>query len=302
MSYILDALRRADAERTRGAVPGLHTQPLSADTEPSARNFTPLIWAAGAAGVLAVAVVVVLVFAPWRGAPATDARAPLAPAPELNAATRDNAPVTTAQGETPAARAGAIDPAALPVQPPISRANAAADGRARPAATSIPAYPPARQPATTAPSRLADRAAAGRVATLESTRSAAQDAQGRPSRTAGDAAVPGVSSPYARANAAAAAANAQVEHYGPPVASAAAPARSSAIVNINDLPPATRSQLPRLTVGGAIYSESPSARMVIFNGQVYHEGDKPAADTVLEQIRLKSAVLNYRGQRYEVTY
>ena len=39
-----------------------------------------------------------------------------------------------------------------------------------------------------------------------------------------------------RANAAAA--NAQVEHYGPPVASAAVPARSNAIVNINDLPPA----------------------------------------------------------------
>jgi general secretion pathway protein B len=302
MSYILDALRRADAERTRGAVPGLHAQPLSTDTEPSARNFTPLIWAAGAAGVLAVAVVVVLVFAPWRGAPATDARAPLAPAPELNTG-RDNAPVTTAQGETPAARAGAIDPAALPVQPPISRTNtAAADGRAQPAASSLPAYPPARPPATNAPARLADRAAAGRVAALESTRSAAQNAQGRPSRTAGNAAVPGASSPYATANAAAAAANAQVEHYGPPVASAAAPARPGAIVNINDLPPATRSQLPRLTVGGAIYSESPSARMVIFNGQVYHEGDKPAADTVLEQIRLKSAVLNYRGQRYEVTY
>ena len=28
MSYILDALRRADAERERGAVPGLHAQPV----------------------------------------------------------------------------------------------------------------------------------------------------------------------------------------------------------------------------------------------------------------------------------
>jgi len=63
-----------------------------------------------------------------------------------------------------------------------------------------------------------------------------------------------------------------------------------------------RSQLPRLAVGGAIYSETPSARMVILNGQVWHEGEKPAADTVLEQIRLKSAVLNFRGQRYEVAF
>ncbi len=29
MSYILDALKRADAERQRGAVPGLHAQPLT---------------------------------------------------------------------------------------------------------------------------------------------------------------------------------------------------------------------------------------------------------------------------------
>jgi general secretion pathway protein B len=50
MSYILDALRRADAERSRGAVPGLHAQNIPTDDEPAARNYNPLIWAAGAAG------------------------------------------------------------------------------------------------------------------------------------------------------------------------------------------------------------------------------------------------------------
>jgi general secretion pathway protein B len=79
-------------------------------------------------------------------------------------------------------------------------------------------------------------------------------------------------------------------------------ARGNGIANINDLPPDVRATLPRLSVGGSIYSETPSARMVILNGQVFHEGDKPAADTVLEQIRLKSAVLNFRGQRYEVSF
>jgi len=47
MSYILDALRRADAERSRGAVPGLHAQGLPADLEPAARDYRPLFWAAG---------------------------------------------------------------------------------------------------------------------------------------------------------------------------------------------------------------------------------------------------------------
>jgi general secretion pathway protein B len=273
MSYILDALRRADAERSRGAVPGLHAQAAPADGEPAARNFGPLIWAAGAAGVLLVAVVVVLVFAPWRG-PSGDARgaaAPsLAPAPELAAAPRESVPATVPPGELPAAQPGAIDPGARPIEPPMSRGNPPPPsdyGRAPPANASPPP-----QPRVAPRDVLSEREAAGRVATLEPK--------------------------------AATAAQPPVEHYGEPLKPAATstPAPAAAIPGINDLPPATRSQLPRLAVGGAIYSDTPSARMVILNGQVFHEGDKPAADTVLEQIRLKSAILNFRGQRYEVAF
>jgi len=272
MSYILDALRRADAERSRGAVPGLHAQNVPTDNEPAARNFNPLIWAAGGALALLVAVVVVLVVAPWRGrAPAPDTRvatSPLAPAPELAPAPREaaSAPAPTAQGELPPAQPGALEPAARPVEPPM--------GRAAHAPQSQP-YPPTPQQASAAPTRdaLAERAAAGRVATLQSA----------PPREARPAAAP-------------------VEHYGAPLAPAAAPARGGAVPNVNDLAPSVRSTLPRLAVGGSIYSDTPSARMVILNGQVFHEGDKPAADTVLEQIHQKSAVLNFRGQRYEITF
>ena len=59
MSLILDALRKADAERERGAVPGLHAQPAPSD-EPEARvpsRTPPWLWAAiGVAVGLAVAV------------------------------------------------------------------------------------------------------------------------------------------------------------------------------------------------------------------------------------------------------
>ena len=51
MSYILDALKRADTERARGAVPGLHTRQLatpSDDTVPSGRS---RLWLAVAAAV-----------------------------------------------------------------------------------------------------------------------------------------------------------------------------------------------------------------------------------------------------------
>ena len=271
MSYILDALRRADAERSRGAVPGLHAQNLPGDAEPAARNHGPLIWAAGAAGVLVVAGVAIVLFGPWHAAPAPEgrlagspeARTALVPAPaaELAPTARDSAPAAPAQGEQPAAQPGAIDPGARPIEPPMRR-------------TVPPAYPPSpSQRPTVAPARMA---------TL------APPADARAPAPAVTPAQP------------------PAEHYGEPIPAAPmpapAPTRGNAVTSINNLPPNVRSQLPRLSVGGAIYSETPSARMVILNGQVFHEGDKPAADTVLEQIRLKSAVLNFRGQRYEVAF
>ena len=283
MSYILDALRRADAERSRGVVPGLHAQSLPADTEPAARNYAPLLWAAGAAGVLLAAGVAVLLWAPWRATPAPDVRVTLAPAPAPTLAARDSAPVQPAQGELPAPRPGAIEPAARPVEPPLGPGNSPPMAAA---ARAPQPYPPpqatARPVAPESPGTLAERAAAGRVATLQ------PRAESRaPAVAARPAPVPAPPS---------------VEHYGAAVPPAPAPAPNAAILNINALPPDVRAQLPRLAVGGAIYSEVPSARMVILNGQVFHEGDKPAADTVLEQIRLKSAVLNFRGQRYEVSF
>lgn len=276
MSYILDALRRADAERSRGVVPGLHAQGLPADLEPAARDYRPLIWAAGGAGVLLVAVVVILLVAPWKSVQVPpESRAALAPTPDLSPTPRDaaaaSAPVQMAQGELPAAQPGAIEPGARPVEPPMARAYPPPAAPAE-AHASQP-YPPSAQGVRTgARDRSEQAAAAGRVATLE---------------------------PRAAARASATA-PAPVEHYGPPVAPA--PARATTVPNIKDLAPDVRSQLPKLAVAGSVYSETPSARMVIFNGQVFHEGDKLAADTVLEQIRLKSAILNFRGQRYEITF
>ncbi|MCK9688122.1 general secretion pathway protein GspB [Scleromatobacter humisilvae] len=280
MSYILDALRRADAERSRGVVPGLHAQGVPADAEPAARNYAPLAWAAGIAGVLLAGGVAVLLWAPWNAKPAPDAR--LMPAPEMALASRDNAPVQPAQGELAPAQPGAIDPGARPIEPPLGRGNPAP-----PAADVRPpaAYPPpatARAQTRDARDTLAERAAAGRVATLQ------------PRADQRQSAVAPTTSPMPT--------QPPVEHYGAAVDPAPAAAKNTAVANINTLPPDVRAQLPHLAVGGAIYSETPSARMVILNGQVFHEGDKPAADTVLEQIRLKSAVLNFRGQRYEISF
>ena len=252
MSYILDALRRADAERSRGAVPGLHAQSLPTDGEPAARSYTPLAWAAGAAGVLLAAGVGVLLWAPWKSTnpvSAPDARLALAPAPEFAPGARDNASAQPAQGELPPPQPGAIDPGARPIEPPLGRGNA-------PPTTGNPQQPSAWPPiAPRAPARdvrdtLADRAAAGRVGTLEPRADVRP-----PAATPAPAPAPVPAQPA-------------VEHYGAPVAAAPASAANAAVANINALPPDVRAQLPRLAVGGAIYSDTPSARMVILNGQV----------------------------------
>lgn len=51
-----------------------------------------------------------------------------------------------------------------------------------------------------------------------------------------------------------------------------------------------------------MYSPKPADRILIINGQVLHEGDKIAPDLVLQQIRLKGALLSFKGYRYTVAF
>jgi general secretion pathway protein B len=109
------------------------------------------------------------------------------------------------------------------------------------------------------------------------------------------------------------AASARVARRPPPAtASAAAPRQpastssrlvpESRIYAQADLPDEIRREIPKLSIGGASYSGDAASRMVIINGQVFHEGDKIANGLVLEKIKLKSAVLAYKSWRYEITY
>jgi len=57
MSYILDALRKADAQRESDPARGIHAQPLHAlaGKAPQRGSYRPWLWAAGAAGTAAIA-------------------------------------------------------------------------------------------------------------------------------------------------------------------------------------------------------------------------------------------------------
>ena len=221
MSYILDALRKADAERERGAVPGLHTHTAAAlpGEAPSRTGVAPAAWVIGGAVLIGAGVLA------WVLGGNDGSRDPV-PAP---------APVVQAP-------APAVEP------------------------TPVATAPVAAAPVAPAPLAMAPRPAPAEPAAA--------------SRHA--APLLGVARPV--------------------VARASESAGEARVYAVHELPDDVRRTLPSLTVGGSIYSDTPASRFLIINGRIFHEGDKVATDLSLEQIKLKAAVLRYKGYRVGITY
>jgi general secretion pathway protein B len=161
MSYILDALRKADAQRDRQRLPGLNAHPLAGDRPVAAPVWqaAPVRWAA-AGLVLAVAAVLAWRFAGPVDAPGSVAitsgptASPVAAA--APAAAPASEPTMAPPAPAPVAVADAIVPAAPPPLPAARiAARDAAAARAPRAAASATA--PASAPAVAGP--------AGEVAT-----------------------------------------------------------------------------------------------------------------------------------------
>ena len=271
MSYILDALRRADSERERGAVPGIHAQPVPPHWRDAShvRRMRPWVGA-----VIGLSVVVLGAFA-WHLAgrePAPDVASMAAPASPL--------PVTAAPATPPPA-----PPVQQPAPPPQTVAVAPDAARKQPERSATATLPPRVEQQAERPSASPR---AERKTERPPTTSALADTARRkaPAGTA-----PAAASDPAAARAAMPA---------PPVSPAAnADAR---VYGQSELPQDIRRQLPTLSIGGSMYSDHPSSRMLIVNGQLVHEGDTLAPGLSLEQIKLKSAILRFKGYRYEITY
>ena len=163
MSYILEALRKAEAERRRGAVPDLHAQVLpsgaaGAGTAP-ARSALPL-WLAGAALLALGAAVAWLLLG--RAAPPAPVAAPAPmtapPAPPVTAPPRAELPPPSPAPSAPAVVAAAPEKAPAPARkspPAVKReaptATAKMAPRSAPQAPKIDsAPPPVAEPAVSA--------------------------------------------------------------------------------------------------------------------------------------------------------
>ncbi len=223
MSYILDALKRAEAERSRGAVPNIHAQSVPVgDVQSDGPGSALLMRLAGGLGLILLAAI-------WWWF-----------------------------SDQPVAQGGVAANAPVPVvAPPV-----AAPPRVAPAAP-VPARP--------APPPQSQQPAVG----VSATPSSPLVFKPLPSDP--------VATPPARA-------------------AAARPAAEERVYQVKDLPNDIRAALPAVTVGGASYSENPASRMLIINGQIFHEGDKLTPELTLQQIQLRNAVLSFRGYRYAISY
>lgn len=143
MSYILDALRKADAERERDPARGIHAQPITSASAPESGKRPAAALVLGGAAVLLAAGA----YAWWQREPAP---AP-APAPVPLAVAPAPAPVSAAPVTAPVV-ADAVQPAAPPMPPP------APEPVAKPAAReTVAAKPAATQPLPAQPAPVADR-------------------------------------------------------------------------------------------------------------------------------------------------
>jgi general secretion pathway protein B len=156
MSYILDALKRADAERERGVVPGLYARQLAGS---GARTGSParklLIIASGT-----VLLLVAMGTALWLWRPATESAprvaaeqtaakpAPLPPA--MPASAPVNAPEIAATAQIPVQQI-AQTLAAAPLPTPTAPAKPATIATLSPTPKTTASAPPAPAPAAAAP-------------------------------------------------------------------------------------------------------------------------------------------------------
>ena len=299
MSYILDALRKADAQRERDPARGIHAQahrPMGTLAQRRGAR-SPVLWGAAAAALVILAAAGWYLY-PGRNAPAPD-RAPQV-AIAAGPAAGTGATVTVPGAVAPAPVVGVT-----PVPIPASPAAPAVATRIEPPAPAIrQVQMPERDPRATSqpPMRGSPQGMPGAAP-----QAGVNPAPPPPSAAAASAAPAVVPMPVpAPANGASVATPSVTPGSPPPqpVAPAPLPAAPPPVAAappaqpVAGLPP----DAPRLAISGGVYSNNRAQRMLIVNGQVFNEGSEIGPGVVLEEIKAKTALLRFRGARYTVSY
>lgn len=260
MSYILDALKKSERERSHPRVPTIMTeQPWTPRRQPHA-----WIWAAVAGAVVAAGGLAVWLWpSPPQGVPqaALEARALRKPSPRE----RESGPMAARPEAAQPPAIGRRDPVGPEVPPAREALRPVGPGRVGPPGMTMPAprrpsgrleQPPA-EPAPTQPVAIEPEPRSVPVGPAP--------ALGAPSGPAGDPVRPDAVPPP------------------PPPAPPEMPTLEQAIAKM------------RLDV--FVYSAAEADRMVVINGRRYREGELVEGQYRLESILPEGAVLGHQGER-----
>jgi len=292
MSYILEALKKAQAERQIGSTPSIHAPTLASGPagQGTRSRRTPVI-VAMALMVAAIAGLATMLVRQQSaanppaatGAPATAASGVAAPAAVAPAAALTAAPGagTFNAPAAPTVSAAGIAPDAPVAASAPARAGAVPAAAALPAARQAPvamATAPARAPDTlpaqrdTGPQPSVQRTAEARVAQQSPTPAAAEAPQLPPKKQA----VPVVA---------------------PPVATAPV---EEQVQSLRELPEPIQRAIPQIALGGYMYSKNPADRLLLIDKVLRREGEEVAPGLILDKLQPKQAIFSFRGYRYRV--
>lgn len=282
MSYILDALKKAESERKLGSVPNVYMEPMPTETFDESKSALRRPWVR----VLAAALLAGGIGAAWMILPQQEKGDAV---PEKVAQQSDE-PVPVAAVEQPA---------------PLIAANqqGAAESKV-PAPAPTPAPAPKKIEASPAPktenaaSRQKPVLAAKPVADPAKPTPGMRAAQKEDAQTI-EAAPSKRPSPAARTVSNPASSPASSPASAP---ATAPPPADVQIAALRDLPDHFQRNLPPLSVGGYIYSANPADRSMLLNNRLVREGEQVASGLTLEKMMPREAILNYQGQRFRLSY
>ncbi|HEY8102548.1 MAG TPA: general secretion pathway protein GspB [Burkholderiaceae bacterium] len=258
MSYILDALKKADSERQHGKTPDIYSHQPNNDTlekEESAWS-KPIIW------FLLIAVIMLLVAVIFfNSGPHTQ------PAVILTPAQVAPLPITTA----------------VPIAPTVQNAPTSPTPVAEAVMAAQPATPPA-PPIAAVESPAPVVAASAEPIKL----------QPSPKLT-----IPASTEKHEKHHASASASSATKKTSLTKETDLAVETVST---TFRDLPLNIQNEIPTVTVGGYIYSAKREECQLLINKLILHEGEQVAPGLMLERMMPHSAILNYKGYRYRISY
>jgi len=271
MSYILDALRKSEQQRQRGAAPTLLAA-QAADAAPRRPNV--LLYGLLVAAFLGMGIAIG-VLRPWRAE--EPVLQPTAVKPSDGVAVR---PPEPGAGRPPEPGAGrSPEPVTAERKPPEAAA------------------PPTSPAPASAPVEIAGRAE--RQASVPA--SAAQSAP----VAAGEALTAQVPAPAAAASGVPSATATAPANMGlpptpdkPPVAGPADALPQRTLVTFAELPVSIQQEIPKLSILFHLYSGNPKDRLVGINDRMLREGDSVEPGLGLEQITPDGMILTYKGYRF----